>query len=50
VPSGVEARVLTNGKLLDARTFPTDDALKWAEEERIRYLAKGWTPERPCSR
>jgi len=35
VPIGVEARVLTNGKLLDARTFPTgDDALRWAEEER----------------
>jgi hypothetical protein len=47
VPSGVEARVLTNGKLLYARTFPNgDDALAWAAGERRELLTKGWkTPE-----
>jgi hypothetical protein len=42
VPIGVETRVLTNGKLLYARTFPNgDEALKWAEEERSKLLANG---------
>jgi hypothetical protein len=46
VPVGVEARVLTNGKLLYARTFPTgDEALQWAEDERQGHLAKGWTEQ-----
>ena len=43
VPIGVEARVMRNGKLLYARTFPTaDETLEWAEEERTSHLAKGW--------
>ncbi len=44
VPAGVEARIMRNGKLLYARTFPNgDDTLEWAEDERVDMLAKGWT-------
>jgi len=44
VPIGVEARILRDGKLLHARTFPNgDDTLKWAEAERVEMLAKGWS-------
>lgn len=43
VPIGVEARVLRNGKLLYARTFPNgDDFLQWAERERKDHIEKGW--------
>ena len=43
VPIGVEARVKRNGKRLYARTFPNgDEALEWAEGERVEMLAKGW--------
>jgi hypothetical protein len=43
VPIGVEARVMRNGKLLYARTFPNGDvALEWAEEEEVDMLVKGW--------
>lgn len=43
MPSGVEARVKRNGRLLYARTFPNgDEALEWAEGERVEMLAKGW--------
>jgi hypothetical protein len=44
VPIGVEARILRDGKLLYARTFPNgDDTLEWAEEQRQGHLARGWT-------
>jgi hypothetical protein len=47
----VQARVLTNGKLLYARTFPNgDEALEWVEEERKGHLAKGWIPATPSTR
>ena len=43
VPTGVEARIMRNGKRLYARTFPTEDeALEWAEEERTKLLSNGW--------
>ena len=43
VPIGVEARVLTNGKLLYARPFPnSNDALAWAVGERKELREKGW--------
>jgi hypothetical protein len=48
VPIGVEGRVLRNGKLLYARTFPTgDETLEWAEDERKRHIEKGWTVAEP---
>ena len=44
VPSGVEAKIMRDGKLLYSRTFPkADDAMEWAEDERVEMLAKGWT-------
>jgi hypothetical protein len=43
VPIGVKAKVMRGGKLLYARTFPNgDDALEWAEDERVDMVAKGW--------
>jgi hypothetical protein len=43
VPTGAEARIVRNGKLLYARTFANgDDTLEWAEGERVEMLAKGW--------
>ena len=39
VPIGVEARVLTNGKLIYAKAFPSgDEALQWAEDQRQEHL------------
>jgi hypothetical protein len=44
VPTGVEARVMRNAKLLYARTFQNgDDTLEWAEGERQEMMAKEWT-------
>ena len=43
-PNGVEAKITRDGKLLYARTFPSDDdTLEWAEGERVEMLAKGWS-------
>jgi hypothetical protein len=43
VPIGVEAKALTNGNLLYARTFSNgDDALAWAAGERKELPEKGW--------
>ena len=43
VPTGVEARIMRDGKLLYARTFQNgDDTLEWAEDERLEMIAKGW--------
>ena len=43
VPLGVEARIMRNGQLLYARTFANgDDAVEWAEDERVEHLANGW--------
>ena len=51
VPIGVEGRVLRNGKLLYARTFPTgDETFEWAEDERKEHLAKGWRVAAPATR
>jgi hypothetical protein len=45
---GVRATVTRNGNLLYSRTFPTgDDALEWAEEERHKMLAQGWSVPTP---
>jgi hypothetical protein len=39
VPTGVETRIMRNGKLLYARRFPNGDAtLEWAEAERVEML------------
>jgi hypothetical protein len=47
VPNGVEARVTQNGRCQYSRTFSSgDDALEWAEEERVDFLLKGWA-DRP---
>jgi hypothetical protein len=44
----VQARVLRNGELPYSRIFSNgDDAVAWAEEERKRHLAKGWTLTNP---
>lgn len=44
VPIGIEVRVFRNGRLLYARTFPTgDEALLWAEEERVQLAERGWS-------
>jgi hypothetical protein len=52
VPIGVEARIMRNGTLLYARTFPTgDETLAWAAGERQDLLEKGWrTAEPPTTR
>lgn len=45
----VEGRVLINGNLLYARTFPTaDETLEWAEQERKDQLARGWLVGEPA--
>lgn len=47
VPIGVKGTVMRNGKLLDARTFPTgDEALEWANEEHRTLLAQDWRETR----
>ena len=47
VPNGNEVRMLRNGALLMSRIFSTDDdALAWAEEERLRLLAHEWRIDR----
>jgi hypothetical protein len=44
VPIGVQARVLRNGELLYSRIFTSgDEAVAWAEEERQKLLAQGWS-------
>jgi hypothetical protein len=38
---------MRNGKLLYARTFQRDEALEWAEEERVKMLVQGWSVATP---
>ena len=44
VPTGSDVRMLRNGSLLMSRIFPNgEEALAWAEEERMRLTEIGWT-------
>ena len=44
VPTGSDVRMLRDGSLLMSRIFPIgEEALAWAEEERTRLTARGWT-------
>jgi hypothetical protein len=44
VPIRVQTRVLRNGELLYSRIFTSgDEAVAWAEEERQKLLAQGWS-------
>ncbi len=44
VPTGSDVRMLRNGSLLMSRIFSIgEEALAWAEEERMRLTEMGWT-------
>jgi hypothetical protein len=43
-PLGPQVRILRDGSLLYGRSLPSGvEALAWAEEERQRMVAEGWT-------